>query len=327
MFSTKIKTAVAGLGVLGVVAGGVIATPHSASAATPSQANTNGIIRASGKISALQSNGFTLQGAKTTYTVNLGSNTWILVAKDGKPAQGAASDLTVGEAVNVAGTGTAGQIDARVVTDSKVAAKAGQIAGNHGKAGNTGKAGKLAHLHGEHATVVTNAGGTLTLSSGKNNKTETVNTDAGTIVLKGGLASVADVKAGDVVNVTERHMARPTGTTAPVTTPGSTTGKVKTTPTAEVITVVSDTNQETLGVVKSVDGSTVTVRTLKGEQKVTVSSNAALRSVTAGSSSAPASAALSDLKAGSRVLLYGAKAATGQTLSASVVLILAQATK
>jgi len=91
--------------------------------------------------------------------------------------------------------------------------------------------------------------------------------------------------------------------------------------------VTSDANQETLGVVKSVDGNTLTVRTLHGEQKVTVSSNAAIRSVTAGSSSAPATAALSDLKAGSRVLLYGAKAASGQTPSASVVLILAQATK
>ncbi|MDQ2807925.1 MAG: DUF5666 domain-containing protein [Chloroflexota bacterium] len=324
MFSTKIKAGLAGLGVLAIVAGGVIATPHNASAAGHTQATSNGIIRATGKISALQgSTGFTLQGAKATYTVNLGTNTWIVVAKDGKPAQGAAGDLTVGETVNVAGTGTASQIDARVVTDAKVAAKVGTH-GAHGAHGKAGKTGKLAH---EHATVVTNAAGTLTLSSGKNNKTETVNTDAGTIVLKGGLATVADLKAGDVVNVTPRHMMHAPGTTAPATTPGAPTGKVKATPTAELITVVSDTNQAELGVVKSVDGNTVTVRTLHGEQKVTVSSTAAFRSVTAGSSSAPASAALSDLKAGSRVLLYGAKAATGQTLTANVVLILGQATK
>ena len=315
MVNSKIKTAVVGLGVLGVVAGGVIASPHNASAAGHTQANPNGIVRAAGKISALQSNGFTLQGAKATYTVNLGTNTWILVAQNGKAAQGTASDLTVGEAVVVAGTGSGTQIDARVVTEGKVAAKVAQGVAQ-------GKAGKVAHLAEQHATVVSNTNGSLTLSSGKNNKTETVNTDAGTIVLKGGVASVADLKAGDKVNVTARHIAR-----TPGTTPGTQPGKVKATPTAELITVVSDANQTELGVVKSVSGNTVTLRTLKGEQQVTISSSAAFRSVTAGSSSAPASAALSDLKAGSRVLLYGPTVGTGQTPTANVVLILGQAAK
>ncbi len=315
MFSNKIKAGIAGLGVLGIVAGGVIAGPHSASAAMVAQVNSNGIVHAAGKISALQGSiGFTLQGTKATYNVSLSSNTWILVVKNGKEAQGAVSDLKVGEDVKVAGTGTATQIDARIVTEGKTAATAGH---QHGPAGHMGRT----------ATVTANVNGVLTLTSATGKHTETVNTDAGTIVLKNGLATVADLKAGDVVNVTPRHMARTPHASAPATTPSTQTGKVKATPTAELITVNSDTNQVELGVVKSVDGSTVTFRSLTGEQKVTVGSSAAIRSVTAGSSSAPTVAALSDLKAGSRVLFYGTKATAGQTPSASVVLILNQATK
>jgi hypothetical protein len=320
MLSKKIKSVALGLGVAGLVAAGVALTPHVASANAPRQATPPAqatgphVEQVVGKITAVQSNGFTLQNPKHTYAVTVNSNTWIVTASNGQRTQGALSDLKVGDTVHVAGVGTDTAIEARVVTSGKAAARVGNPGKHAGPL--KGRVGQGQLKNATQATVQSVSGTTVTLA-GKQGKTRTVNTDAGTIVIKGGLASVSDLKAGDVVNVLPRPVdkkaARPaTGSTA-----------TKPTPTAAVIVVASDSNAFALGVVKSVDGTTLTVRTGKGEQKVSLSGSTAIRTVTGGST-APTPAAASDLKAGTRVALYGTKPAAGQTAAASVVLILPQ---
>src|SRR5204862_3343535 len=123
----------------GLVAAGVALTPHVASANTlrqatpPTQATSPHVEQVAGKITAVQSKGFTLQNPKHTYNVTVSSNTWIVTASNGQRNQGSLSDLKVGDTVQVAGVGTDTAIEARVVTNGKAAAarvgKPGQHAG------------------------------------------------------------------------------------------------------------------------------------------------------------------------------------------------------
>jgi hypothetical protein len=299
MLLKRVTAAVAGLGLLGALAVGVVTTAHPAAAApAPAQAN---ILRAAGKITALQPGGFTLQNPKHTYNVSVGANTWFVVKQNGKAAEGALSDLQVGEAVGVAGTSdTADHVNARVVTQGGLA-RIGARPGNN-------KAGKIARAALSKATVQSNTNGVLTLAAGKNNKTRTVNTDAGTVVIKGGLAAVGDLKAGDVVRVVPRAVRPAAGTPKPATRPA---------PTAAVIYVPSANDRLMPGVVTSVSGNEVTLR---GNRKLTLGNGATFKTLGA-AGQAPAAASASDLKAGSRVLLYGPKPAQGQTATATLVLI------
>ena len=303
MFVKRITAAVAGLGLLGAAALGVLATAHPAAAAP---ATPGAIVRTAGKITALQGAGFTLQGRNHTYNVAVGATTWIVVKKNGAPAQGALADLTVGEQVGVAGTATGTDgVDARVVTEGGAAGLGKQGAAKSGKQG----AAKGLRTH--RATVQSVANGVLTVSAGAGAKahTVTISTDAGTIVIKNGLATVADLKAGDVIRITARRAAPAAGT------PGTTGAPA----TAALIYVPSATTVLTPAVVKSVDGNAVLLRTGSKEHLVNVGPSTVVKTVTAGQ--APAPAALSDLKAGSRVLVYGPKPAAGQTATASLVLI------
>src|SRR5918911_952984 len=107
MVSKRVITAIAGLGVIGALLLGVLVTAGHASAAPAPQAQppANGAVaQATGKITALQSNGFTMQGRNWhVTTVIVGANTWIVVAKNNAPAQGTLADLKVGDTVGVAG--------------------------------------------------------------------------------------------------------------------------------------------------------------------------------------------------------------------------------
>ena len=237
-------------------------------------------------------------------TIIVGANTWIVVGKNNKPAQGALADLKVGETVSVAGTSSGtNQIDARVVRPGA----AGIFAGNAGKAGKAGKPGKAAVRGGLglEATVQSISNGALTLTAGKNNATRTVNTDAGTIVIKNGLASVTDLKAGDKVQILPRRAARQPGTTTPAP------GAARPAPTAELIYVPSTDHVLSQAQVKSVSGNTLTLGAFNGGRTVNVDANTVYKTVTAGQ--APATAALSDVKAGARIVVYAAKPAQGQT--------------
>lgn len=305
MLRTRILAAVAGVALLGGALAAVVTAPHAAAAP-----GAGSIVRAAGQISALQSNGFTLHNAAHTYTVSVGPNTWIVVKQAGKPAQGALSDLTVGETVWVAGTqsGT-DQVAARVVTaggaGSAIRAGVGRAAAKP-PAPLAAKAQRL-------GTVQANTNGTLTLSEGKAGKKNlSVATDAATVVIRGGIATVADIKVGDEVRVIWRS-AHAGAKAAP--------GAARPTPTAAVVYVTSPSDRFALAVVKTVNGANLTVKGFGANGKVTVASNATIKTLAVGGQ-APTAASLSDIKAGARVLLYGPKPAAGQPATATVVVIL-----
>lgn len=305
MLWKRVTAAVAGLGLVGALAVGVVTTAHPAAAAAPAQAQAT-IVREAGKITALQPGGFTMQNPRHTYNVSVSANTWIVVRQNGKAAEGALSDLRVGEVVGVAGTSdTADHVNARVVTQGGLA-RSGVQRGNN-------KAGKLARAGLTRATVQANANGVLTLATGKN-KTRTVNTDAGTVIIKGGLAAVSDLKAGDIVTVVPRAVRRAAGTPRPATKPA---------PTAAVIYVPATTDRLVQGVVTSVSGNEVTLR---GNRKITLAGGATFKTLGA-AGQVPAAASASDVKAGSRVLLYGPTPAQGQPATATLVLIQPAASK
>ncbi|MGI8588175.1 MAG: DUF5666 domain-containing protein [Chloroflexia bacterium] len=321
MIVKRVIGAVVGLLVLGALAAAFNISTHPAAAQTGTTTTTTGtIVRTAGKVSALQSNGFTLQSRDHTWTVSVGANTWIVVSKSDKPAEGALSDVKVGDMVMVAGTSTGtNQVAARVVTDGKLAA--GMAAGRHGFDSRS-RMGKHEEFHLGSATVQSVSGNSLSLTVGKsltNTKTITVNTDAGTIIVKGGLASLSDLKAGDKVTLMPRFAKHaPSGTT-----PGATAPATKPTPTAAFIYVASTNDNVGRGLVKSVTGNTVAlgnVRQAEG-QSFNVDSNTIYKTVS-GTDQAPASASLADIKAGTAVVFYGPKPATGQTATASLVLIL-----
>jgi hypothetical protein len=308
MLWKRVTAAAVGLGLVGALAAGVMATAHPAAAATAPQAQSS-VVRAAGKITAVQAGGFTLQNPKHTYTVAVGGNTWIVVKKNGKPTEGTLSDLQVGETVRVAGTSsTADQVTARVVTEGAVGGKRAGVQRGNNKAGKPARAGLT------KTTIQSNTNGVLTLTVGKTNKTRTVNTDAGTIVVKGGLAAVSDLKAGEVVTVVPRAVRPAPGTPKPATRPALT---------AAVIYVPAAGDRLVPGVVTSVSGNTVTLR---GNRTVTLAANATVKTLGA-AGQAPAAASVSDLKAGSQVLLYGPKPAQGQPATATLVLIRPVATK
>ena len=310
MLRTRILAAIAGAALLGGGAAAVVTAPHAAAAP-----GAGSIVRAAGQISALQSNGFTLHNAAHTYTVSVGPNTWIVVKQAGKPAQGALSDLTVGETVWVAGTqsGT-DQVAARVVTTGAPAAAIRKGVGRAAVKPLAPIAAKAQRL----GTVQANTNGTLTLSEGKaGKKNQSVATDAATIVIRGGIASVADIKVGDEVRVIWRS-AQAGAKAAP--------GAARPTPTAAVVYVTSPSDRFALAVVNTVSGANLTVKGFGANGKVTIASNATIKTLAA-AGQAPTTATLSDIKAGSRVLLYGPKPAAGQTPTATVVVILPGAGK
>ncbi|HMA34865.1 MAG TPA: DUF5666 domain-containing protein [Chloroflexia bacterium] len=313
MFTKRIMAAVAGLGVVGALAVGLLTTNPAAAAPV-----AGGIIHAAGKISAVQKDGFTLQNPQHTYNVTVGANTWIVVQKNNQPAQGTLADLQVNEKILVGGISDgASHIDARLVVEGGLQAALGGAnrpahAGQHGQG--TKASHGLANLR--HGTIRAINNGVLTIQAAGGTKTTPLNTDAGTIVLKGGLASVGDLKVGDVVTILRRPNARlagsaPVGTTAPAT---------RRVPTAELIYVPQANDQISLGAVKNVSGSTITLGGF-GSRTVTTTGSTVFKRIPA-AGQAPVAASRSDVQARTRILVYGPTPAAGQAARATLVLIL-----
>ncbi|HUS14179.1 MAG TPA: hypothetical protein VM536_04080, partial [Chloroflexia bacterium] len=241
------------------------------------------------------------------------ANTWIVVQTNGKATPGALADLAVGAAVQVSGVATGtDRVDARVVTAVKPGAAAKPAAGSKPIRGLPTRRAALPTL--AQATVQSVANGVITLQAGKNgrDKASAINTDAGTIVIKGGFATVGDLKAGDIVRVLVRAQKPAAGAPKPATRPA---------PIAQFVYVASANDQAGVVRVKSVDGNTLTVRGLGGEHKITLGAGTTVKSITA-AGQPPRGASQADIKAGSVLVVYGPKATNGQPASAALVLIL-----
>lgn len=305
MLIRRMGIAVLGLGLLGVLT--LAAVPSRSAAAAVTTPTPGSVLRAVGEITALKGDGFTLAARNNqTYQVTVGTDTWIVVKKDNRPAPGTLADLQVGETVSVAGTANGtGSVAARVISQGNLRVTGGRPGRQPGR----GHQGRPTAPAGP-ATIQSVTNGTLMLNAG-NGWTRTVNTDAGTLVIRDGkLGAVSDLKAGDRVTILARPAQRPAGPRA-----------TRPMPTAAVIYVPTANDQFLLGVVKRVDGNTAVLRTGRGQRSVTLGGGTTYKAL-AVADQAPSTAAQSDVKAGTRVLVYSIKPAAGQTATASIVLIL-----
>ncbi len=312
MLKRRAWAGVVGLGLLGALVAAFLWTAGPAAAAVPP---AGGVARAAGTIATLGASQFTMQGAAgRTITVTVAANTWIVVKGASGPAQGTFADLKVGDKVAVAGT-SAGtdQIAARVVDDGVRVGAIARAAGGRANAAARRAAQALSRA-AVHGTVQANSNGTLTIAAGQgtNARTVQVRTDAGTVVLKNGLAPVAALQVGDTATI----LARPAA--AAGATPAAGAAR-----TAVVIYVPAPDHVVAPAVVKAVNGNTLQLRGLRQAARVTVSDATTIEQLSA-TGQAPAPATLADLQAGTRVLVYAPNPARGQPAAATVILILPQ---
>ncbi|HMA33431.1 MAG TPA: DUF5666 domain-containing protein [Chloroflexia bacterium] len=337
MMIRNIAVAIGGVVVLAALAVAALVTGQagaSGPAAPPTAAAGQPVLQVTGKIATVSQDHFTLTVQNhPPYTVSVSSGTFLVVNQAGQRVTGSVTDLHVGDTVTVAGTaGTGEAVDARVVlATAPVAGRRAGAAGTPGTkkgAAATRTPGTL-HPNGagknpglgpgqrsgelgpalNAAIVQSVANGVLTLTVEGTAHPVVLQTDASTIVIRNGLATLAALQPGDKVEVRPRRL----DTLAP--TPGANAQ-----PVAGLIYVVAADHRLLSGEVKTVTGTTVTVLTFGGDYTYTVDATTRLESLGGGDSpSAPAQ--LSDLVAGSRVFVYSPQVAAGQTATASVVVI------
>jgi len=322
------KTAFLGTGALaallsfGLVAG-------TASAAAPRQAQTPGAgsqnqqtnphpARIAGVLNSVSGNTLTLTVRRgVTATVNVNSSTWVLVQQTNGCAEGTATQLQTGKAVEVEGmtTTTANVITARTVAQCR----AFRGAPAPGRPGNPAQVAALLN-HMAEGTVKSISGTTVTITNARGADV-VVNTTANTIVLNNGFQSVSSLKAGDKVYV----LGSPNNPAQAA--PGATPGAPATprTITAWAFRVENSTTQVSAARVQSVNGNAVTVQTVKNRNGVTVDlSGAAIKSATVDITSKQISlsnATAADVKVGSDLIIEGTASADGKTVTAKAVII------
>ncbi|MGI8587477.1 MAG: DUF5666 domain-containing protein [Chloroflexia bacterium] len=175
-------------------------------------------------------------------------------------------------------------------------------------------------------TIQSIANGVLILKTDNASHPATVTTDAHTIVIKGGLVGVDALQPGDKVEIRPQLMAAPTpvpeqspapGTTAtprPLFNPNKTVMGA-----AGLIYVPSPDHRLLSGTVKSVDGANFTLVTFGGDYTFTTDAQTVYQLIGALAGGNPPHSP-ADLTLGSRVFVYSAKTAAGQTTPALVVL-------
>ena len=171
------------------------------------------------------------------------------------------------------------------------------------------------------ATVKSISGATLDLTSKNGAKEFQVNTDANTIFIKNGFASISNIAVGDTVYVVRGKQAKAATASA---TPSATTAKPI--PTAELVVVAGENDTVRLGVVNSVEGNTLTIRDAQHKTvMINTLDQASYKKVTA-AGQAPVAATQSDVTKGSRVVIFGQKATSPAAgVNAKAVVILPQA--
>ena len=309
------------------------------------------VIMAQGKITELKSSGFTLQTRKDTINVTVSAQTWIVLGGDKStntgPTEGSFSALKTDMMVEVAGTSPAtGQIAARVVREGHIGDRPENK--HPGKPG-AGMTGTISAIDGTILTLTLNDSTTLQ-----------VQTDATTLVLKGGFAAVSDLKVGDKATINPllgefggqrggklggkgngdngTFDAPPGGffngppmdmpNIAPVdpANPGNPAalppGGPLPNPVANIIWVAGANEELVPGIVQSVDGTTLTVQGMKkATYAVQLAPSTAYRLIT-GPGQVATSANASDVQAKTLVLIVGTKVdGKDSTLTANAVVL------
>jgi hypothetical protein len=298
---------------------GVSLFGNAANAAVPAQTQTPGTgtsptphpVQVAGRVTSVSGTGLVLKTPRGNVTVNAGSNTWIVVQRNGQCAAGTLQDVQTGKLTQVMGMSTAvtNTVEARVISQARCAQ-----APNGATPAKRPAAAALAK-HVAAGTVKAVNGSALTVSLDKGNRDITVNTTADTVVLNNGFQSVSSVKVGDKIQVFG-HPDKPAGKPA---------AGVKPSIIAWGLRVVSPGEQLVAGRVSTVNGNTVTLQTAKNKAGVTVTldSSTTYKSLTVtGNQPALSSASQATIMAGSTLIVEGTGPADGTALAARAVIIL-----
>lgn len=308
---SKLRTfAVVGVAVIALGVGGFVAASASVAAPAGALAQTQRAnphpVNLAGNIKAVGANTITLTTRRGDVTANVGPNTWIVVRKADGPGQGTLNDLKLNEPASVAGmtTNDPKVIDARIIRQG---APDGRRAPGGHRPQHKGQLG---------GTIKAISGSTLTVTNNRGIDVQ-VETTADTVVLDSGFKTASALKVGDRVQVlgmpqrVNRH-APPTRDDLKVSAWG--------------VRVVREGVHLVGGQVESINGNTITLDPRKRDTDLTINLTAATqyRALTISATERKAtlgSASQAEIKAGSRIVVEGARSADGKTLNATSVII------
>jgi hypothetical protein len=278
-----------------------------------------------GKVTTASATSIVLASGKGNITANITSNTYIVVKKNGAAATGSAGDLVVGESANVVGQATA---DATVV-DAKLIAQGGPFGGKlapraQGRGRNNPNANRLrdAELlqHTAAGTITAINGDVITLQ-GVKVAVVNVNTNANTLVLNNGFATLSSLKVGDKVEVLGQPVKPTTGTAVQP--------KSNRDINAWAIRVDNGTARMEVAHVGAVNGNSITTNLRKNGSGKTINfdSNTKFKTLTitlapGANSFSFADASQSDVQVNSNIVVEGTVSADGTSLNAQSVIIL-----
>lgn len=287
------------------------ASAHTARAieGSPAPAAAGQPVQLMGKVSSKSANSLTLTTLRGDFTVNVSSDTFIMVEQNGQRATATLSDLAANKATLVVGTATS---DAKVVDARLIAQGAGNIArflANHPGA-------RRALEHTAAGTITGISGSTITLK-GVNVDTVVVETLANTVVLNNGFTSVSSLKVGDKVAILGKPDKAANGTQLPSTRTIKAWG----------IRVENNTTELRIARVDTVSGNTMTVKTPRNRDGLTVilDANTAYKVLTinrADMTTTLSPAAQADVKAKSNLIVEGTVSADGKSITARAIIIL-----
>ncbi|HKP54497.1 MAG TPA: DUF5666 domain-containing protein [Chloroflexia bacterium] len=274
----------------------------------------------------------TLKTPKSSITVNVSDNTWVLVEKDGKCAEGALADIKAGQPAMVGGmtTATEGQINARTVAQGCAAGKQPGRPGGPGGVGPGKMGGKLGAIaeHVAMGNIKSISGNTIIVTSERGDEV-TITTTADTVVLNGGFKDASSLKVGDKIQVLGKPAGMPDkpagGAPGQKPNPGNKPAeKQARNIEAWGLRVVTDASKLVVGRVEKVDGNTLT---LKGKQTdgitVTLDGSTGYRAANVMDRKVTLTGAVqADIKVGSVVLVEGASAADAKNITADAVVIM-----
>jgi hypothetical protein len=266
-------------------------------------------VRLQGNVSSVSSGSLVLTTRAGDVTANIGENTFIVVQKNSRPAQGTAADLVTGKPAVVVGVATSDPavVDARLISQ--------------GPRVNAGQAARRVSGHVAAGTIKSISGDTITLQ-GVRVPDVIVNTAASTVVLNNGFTTVSSLKVGDRVAVLGAPV-RPSGTAS-----GNRARPPQTrTLNAWALRVESPTTRLSFARVDSINGDTLTVKTLRNRDDTTVllDANTAYRALSISPTDRTATlapATRADIQPGSRLVIEGIPGADGKSATAVAVIIL-----
>ncbi len=303
-----------------------IPTAQGTPTAQPKQSSPHPI-RLSGTVSSVSSGSLVLATKQTNYTINVGADTWIVVAQSGKAVQGNLSDVVAGKPVVIAGmtTNDPAVVDARVISQGKLRNALGPTRGSSGL---PGARGRLSLAQFAAAGTITGIDSTTITLKGAVASQVIVHTTPQTVILNNGFSPMGSLKVGDSVQVLGQPVKSAGSASPPPSTsnPGSTNHlPAGRTINAWAVRVINASSQVLVGHVTAVSGNTLTVETHAGKNVVTITVNSSTGYKTvskANKAITVASGSLADVTAGSNVIMEATQVGSSNSYTADAVIVL-----